>query len=159
MIYDQAYDLCNMQSKIEFHIINYHVFVSILAFVIEALHEYSLRWQVFVVARWLDRWVANKINGEHKFVFIIIHEADKLPVYHCFSTGLDDLYIIYTQGQWLRPFCDAITQFQCTATKMVTTLYGILLTSFLGFKQHAWFIHLLNVVYSTTGCNTHFLLL
>jgi len=37
MIYDQAYDLCNMQSKIEFdiHVINYHLFVSILAFVIE----------------------------------------------------------------------------------------------------------------------------
>jgi len=141
MIYDQAYDFCNMQSKIEFGIINYHLFVSILALVFETLHKYSLT-SVFVVARWLGRWVANKINREHTFVFIIIHEADKLPVYHCFIKGLDDLYIIYTQGQWLRPFCDAISHI----------LNSINFISW--FKKHAWYIYLLNVVYSTIGCNT-----
>jgi len=78
---------------------------------------------VFVtVALWLDRWVANKINGEHKFVFIIIHEADKLPVYHCFIKGHDELYIIYTQGQWLRPFCDAISHISMLNQKYVPNI-------------------------------------
>jgi len=134
MIYDQAYDLCNMQSKIEVDIINYHVFVSILAFVIEALHKYPLTWQVLVVARWLDRWVANKINGEHKFVLL-----SSMRQTSCLSTtaSLRVLMIctlLIPKGNGWSLFVMPSHTFQCSTTNMFATLHCIPFTSFLGSK-------------------------